>query len=648
MPCVGFIVLLLVNTLYRSGDGAAAAAAAVAEPEPEPEPELYPLKVFFGSQTGTAEGFAQRVVDDAKKHGFEAEAVDLEDFEVDELPDTKLAVFMMATYGEGDPTDNAIDFVSHIKDKEQELEEDHLSDVQYCVFGLGNTQYEHYNSMGRLVNKRMKELGATPVYQYGEGDDDGTMEDDFDGWYDDLWTGLRRDVLGDETAVVGAGGGDGAGDGDGVVAPELKYRAVMMDAAPRTAAQVESARKRLRAGSEGGSSIAVQSRHFFTAVPVRVVENRELRQSTAAGSTVHVEVAAPPGGYTTADNLAVCPENEAATVEAVAKWLGYDLEAWFVLEPRDSNSGNNDLKPLYPTPCSVREALTCYADLQGIPSRRFLGTLAHYSTSDKDKARLAHLASKAGKGEAATWLVQDQKSLVEVLQAFPSIEIPLGDFMEVVPRLQPRWYTIASSSTAKPDAIGLTVSVVVDAKPQGREHRGVCSNFLARLQTDPRAAAKALRPGDAPELARVFIQPSTFRLPADPGTPIVMVGPGSGVAPMRAFCQERAHQQAGGAKLGEALLFFGCRRPDEDFIYKDELEAWHAAGVVTDLVTAFSRSGPSKVYVQHRMRDRAADIWRIMGQQGGHFYVCGGTSMGKDVQAELERIATDDGGELNQ
>ena len=108
-----------------------------------------------------------------------------------------------------------------------------------------------------------------------------------------------------------------------------------------------------------------------------------------------------------------------------------------MLEKRDTAPA--DAKPLFPTPCSVREALTEYCDLTGIPSRRLLGHLSHYAESEKDKKRLSHLASKEGKGDAKVWLTDGKRSLVEVFQAFPSIAMPLGDFMELAPRLQPRW-----------------------------------------------------------------------------------------------------------------------------------------------------------------------------------------------------------------
>lgn len=151
---------------------------------------------MFGSQTGTAEGFAEVLKKEGRKAGFQTHAIDLEDYDAaQKLKDEKLVVFVMATYGEGDPTDNAVDFIDFLKDKEQALGENALSGVKYTVFGLGNTQYEHYNEMGRLVDRLLEGHGAQRMFHYGEGDDDATLDEDFDEWKEPLWKALRKQFI---------------------------------------------------------------------------------------------------------------------------------------------------------------------------------------------------------------------------------------------------------------------------------------------------------------------------------------------------------------------------------------------------------------------------------------------------------------------
>ncbi len=205
-----------------------------------------------------------------------------------------------------------------------------------------------------------------------------------------------------------------------------------------------------------------------------------------------------------------------------------------------------------------------------------------------------------------------------------------------------------------PNRVHITVSVVDQPKPDGGVFRGVCSSFLQRLEppmTDgdgKRMDESGDKRGAWPS-CRIFVRASSFRLPADPKTPIVMVGPGTGIAPMRALLQERSYQREhiGEASAGDNVLYFGCKNREKDFLYREELEAFQECGVLTTLHLAFSRENPKKkVYVQHLMTERAnAEVlWKLVNNQGAHVYVCGGTSMGTDVAKALVEVVKKFGG----
>lgn len=236
---------------------------------------------------------------------------------------------------------------------------------------------------------------------------------------------------------------------------------------------------------------------------------------------------------------------------------------------------------------------------------------------------LTDLLKDERKAELKDWLWGRQ--IVDLLQAFP-IRASAEEWLAQLKRLQPRLYSISSSPKAHPGQVHLTMSTVRYAC-DGKARGGVCSTFLA-----DRAAEL-----DAP----VFVQKSAhFRLPSSPGTPVIMVGPGTGVAPFRAFLQER---QATGAR-GRNWLFFGEQRAATDFYYRDELEALQRAGTLSRLDTAFSRDQADKVYVQHRMAEHGAELWTWL-QDGAHFYVCGDASrMAKGVDQALRDIAQRHGG----
>lgn len=363
-----------------------------------------------------------------------------------------------------------------------------------------------------------------------------------------------------------------------------------------------------------------------------------------------------------------------------------------------SSSGSGGFKPAFPTPCSVREALSCFVDLGGLPRRTSLKDWAPFARDPVERARLLLLASKEGKALFKAEVEDRKRSLLEILTVdLASVRVPLDHLLHKAPSLQPRYYTISSSSSKHPKRIHLTVSVITEAKPdQGAGKpagvfEGVCSSQLARLltpATDPGSGRRVdeektqggvmkrkvgaektgqPRPARPWPSCRVFVRPSSFRLPSDPAVPIVMVGPGTGIAPMRALLQERSHQRnsnaKAGSKVGPSVLYFGCKDEKCDYLYADELKKFQDEGTLTALHIAFSRpgfnhtakkgtpssagAGAAKVYVQHLMREagKRAELWELIHGRGAHVYVCGGTSMGSDVGRALLEVVQHEGGQ---
>jgi len=240
-----------------------------------------------------------------------------------------------------------------------------------------------------------------------------------------------------------------------------------------------------------------------------------------------------------------------------------------------------------------------------------------------ERRRKAKLLAKGGDpdGDAASF------DVLAALETFGPIHPDPEAFLECLEPLQPRLYSIGSSPLVTPGEMHLTVDAVRYAVG-ARTRLGAASTFLA----------DRLAPG---ERVKVYVQAAHgFGLPADPATPIVMVGPGTGVAPFRSFLWHRRAMRAS----GKAWLFFGHQRQACDFFYRDELEAFVAGGTLTRLSTAWSRDGDKKVYVQHRMREVGAELWSWL-QAGAHFYVCGDAKrMAKDVEAAVVDIAAEHGG----
>jgi sulfite reductase (NADPH) flavoprotein alpha-component len=268
---------------------------------------------------------------------------------------------------------------------------------------------------------------------------------------------------------------------------------------------------------------------------------------------------------------------------------------------------------------TLRDAFACHLDIAR-PLDRTTALMAMAAAHPNDAAALRKLTD--GDDDAAP----DKADLLDLLTAFPSARPPLADLARSLPALKPRLYSIASSLRATPGQVHLCVGVVRDMR-HGRLRHGIASSFLAD---------RALAHGPV----SASITTSHFRLPRDPATPVIMVGPGTGIAPFRAFLQERAAL----GQQGRSWLFFGDQRAATDFLFEPELRGWLADGTLQRLDTAFSRDQAQKIYVQDRMAEHAADLWRWL-QDGAHFYVCGDASrMAKDVDATLRRIAASQGG----
>ncbi|KAE9335352.1 NADPH--cytochrome P450 reductase 1 [Phytophthora rubi] len=630
-----------------STPSSSSSATSACRPSVEESPE-FPggrVAILFGSQTGTAEGFAEVLKKEGRKAGFQTHAIDLEDYDAaQKLKDERLVIFVMATYGEGDPTDNAVDFVDFLKDKEQVLGDNSLADVKFTVFGLGNTQYEHYNEMGRLVDRLMEAHGAQRMFHYGEGDDDATLDEDFDEWKEPLWKAMRKQFISSDDEQGEEGDAKDV-DGETLTAPEYEYELV----------EIRASEAETLAEAAKSVKMKASTKHFFTAKSAKVVVNRELRPSTDGGSTVHVELDLRGTGvtYETADNLAVLAENETRVVEQLAKHLDYDLDQWVSLKPV-----GEDLNCEYPfpSPCTVGEILTRYLAVNSAPRKGPLKQLAFFASDPTERAELVRLASKEGKDEYQKWIHEDERSFVDVLEHFRSVKVSVQALLHIVPFLLPRYYTISSSSLVNPQRVHATVSLIESKKSDGRVFRGVCSNYLGRLQPldahmddkkkrDSRPGEQgSKKPREWPN-ARIFMRASTFRLPKNPLTPIILIGPGTGIAPMRAFLHERAKQRDDGIEVGKSIMYFGCRRRDEDFIYKDELDRFQESGVLSELHLAFSREQDKKVYVQHLLVQNGQATWELIRDHDAYIYVCGATSMGNDVNKVLHEIIEKFGGQ---
>jgi NADPH-ferrihemoprotein reductase len=527
--------------------------------------------VFYGSQTGTAEDYASRLAKEgSSRFGLKTMTADLEDYDyenLDKFPEDKIAIFVLATYGEGEPTDNAVEFYEFIGGEDVSFsekggaDESPLSSLSYVAFGLGNNTYEHYNSMVKNVTKFLDKLGAKRIGEAGEGDDGaGTMEEDFLAWKEPMWAALADAMNLEEREAV--------------------YEPVFeitekeeVDAEEATVYLGEPNKNHLE--GKGKGPFNAHNPYIAPIAESREIFNDEYRNCLH----MEIDISGSNLSYTTGDHVAVWPTNAGREVNRFLDVLNLKdkRNTVFTVKGLDATA-----KVPFPSPTTYESVVRYHMEICAPVSRQFVASLAQFAPNEDIKAEMNKIGND--KDIFAEKVASKNYNIAQFLESFGQKweQIPFSIFIESLHKLQPRYYSISSSSQVQKQKIGIT-AVVTSTETAGAEQivKGVTTNYLLALKQkqhgepnpDPHGLEYALNgPRNKYDGIHVpvHVRHSNFKLPSDPAKPIIMVGPGSGVAPFRGFIQERAQAKANGENVGKTMLFFGCRKEKEDFIYEEE------------------------------------------------------------------------------
>jgi len=537
--------------------GYTAGLAARADPASDTRAATEPASgaratIVYGSQTGNSKKIAERLLRQTETAGVAARLLRADAYPMRELAQEHLLYVVISTQGDGDPPDDARGFVDFLTSRRAPK----LDGLSFAVLGLGDSSYPQFCAIGRKLDARLAELGATRLFAFVEADLD--IDAVAEPWTQQAWT-HARDVL--KTA-----------------APATNVTPLRPHAEPATWSATRP----------------------FEAV---VLANQRITADGSSKDVRHIEIDLSGSGldYEPGDALGVVPRNPEPLVEAVLEVLHLDGDAAI---------------PHAGATRALREWLTSQRELTRL-SRPFVAALAEHSGDAELQALL-----QPENAEALRAVLTDRQP-IDLLQNHPAAWS--GDALVAALRpLTPRLYSIASSRAAVDGEGHLTVAHV-EYETRAGVRWGTASHWLATRKEG--------------ETVEVYLEPNErFRLPVDPDRDIIMIGPGTGVAPFRAFVQQRA--AAGGR--GRNWLLFGNPHFRSDFLYQTEWQAALKHGTLHRMDVAFSRDQADKVYVQHRLREHGRDVFDWL-ENGAHLYVCGATSMARDVEHALRDVIIDHG-----
>uniref|UniRef100_A0A493TR03 nitric-oxide synthase (NADPH) n=1 Tax=Anas platyrhynchos platyrhynchos TaxID=8840 RepID=A0A493TR03_ANAPP len=591
--------------------------------------------ILYATETGKSQVYAKTLCE-IFKHAFDAKVMSMDEYDIVHLEHETMVLVVTSTFGNGDPPENGevgwstgaggcsrgmvrFNSVSSYSDARKSSSDGPdsrdnfestgpLANVRFSVFGLGSRAYPHFCAFARAVDTLLEELGGERILRMGEGDE-------LCGQEERAWARCvlqaACDVfcVGDDVNIEKANNSLISNDRSW---KRSKFRLTYVAEAPEL--------------TQGLYSI-----HKKRVYAARLITRQNLQSPKSSRSTIflrlhtngHQELQYLPG-----DHLGVFPGNHEGLVNALIDRLedAPPADPLVVLGSLPAGVISNWTDENRIPPCTIFQAFKYYLDITTPPTPLLLQQFALLATSDKEKKRLQVLS------KYEEWKWSKNPTIVEVLEEFPSVQMPSTLLLTQLPLLQPRYYSISSSPEMYPGEVHLTVAVV-SYHGEGPIHHGVCSSWLNRIQPE--------------EVVPCFVRGApSFHLPQDPQVPCILIGPGTGIAPFRSFWQQRLFEiQHKGLKPCPMVLVFGCRQSRIDHIYKEETLFAKTQGVFRELYTAYSREPDKpKKYVQDVLQEQLAQtVYKALKEQGGHIYVCGDVTMAGDVLKTVQRIVRQQG-----
>lgn len=527
------------------------------------------VTVLYGSDTGTSEIVAKNFQMEMKSRGMKAKCMSFNDISVQDLADSKKILAIIATAGQGEMPKSAVKFWEEMQPFLETAPKDFLAETEYAVFGMGDSSYVFFNEAAKKFDDAFEALGATRIQPMGQGDDQhpARYDTELEEWTPDFYDNIDAPAASDELMP------------------------------PSHLVEVLPAGTKVEPYVPHGSKFCKMTIKRTT-VPEgydRAIDHFEF-DLTGSGLP----------DYGQGDSLGLWPLNDEAQVQIMLTAMDLNGDEILGIKPVDSNRS----VPL-PDTITARTLFLEILDIGGWPKRRFYEMLKLSATDEAEKAQLQSICSREGKAEY-TACMEESYTFAELLQKFPSCKVSVGQLLDFIPDIKPRLYSIASSSRLRgTDECHLCIIKNEWEATSKRNIVGLSTRWLSEVE-----------PGTDGLVCHSCVHPSAVTMPDTHETPLVMVALGTGIAPMRAFIEERAAAKRDGETCGEMLLFFGARNRQE-YSYEQEFDDYQKEGVLQHIVLALSREQKEKIYVTHRIQQEKQLIYDLIHEKHGNLYLCG-------------------------
>lgn len=585
------------------------------------------ISIVYATQNNTSKQFSLSIKSDFKDSQVKVKIINTSEFTIDLMKKNVLIIFLISTYGEGEPTDDSLDFFKEIDSQIKEMVKSDIDSnpyFRYAIFGLGSKKYEKYCESAKRLEKVLLKNRLQPVFRTCFGDDSENMiRKDFDAWKIEAYRSIieylieleyRKDkeyeLFKERSMIYGRNIDDEDEDYEISLLNETTKNE--KDNKPITTQDYD-----------------YQIRSFLSSTESELISIKQLRLSTEQGSTLQLILNTKGNlSYNHGDNIGLFPINSDTDVYFLIKRLDLNPEARVSIKKRNEklkkrlNLINN---------ITIKEALTNNIDLKGRVTINTLKSLLKFTFDEKEYSKLLNLINNP---QSFSIFDSYNLNIIDILILFPSIKPGFIEFYSICSRPCQRYYTVVSSPKTNSSLVEICISLVSHKTVTGlndiegsqrhvQERFGYVSNILNEYYNNYQSNIKF----------RLTVKESGFKLPSNSKSSLIMIGTGTGLAPFISFMRELKETKT----RRDCLLFFGTKTRN-DFIYEDEVNGYVREGMITRVFVSFSRESNKKEYVQVRIIEEKELIRKYIETKQGNIYICGGVNMGGDVMKVLEEL----------